>query len=115
MPSVRVCVRRAGTGCQPDYPVPEALHEDYGVPLTDGCHEVGESAVFARMWTNANVSVNCNNLSATIAMRDGRVWQSSPPTKLRPSSPTTTAHASELPPSSMFAYGGYGGRGFAID
>ena len=57
--------------------------------------------MFTRRWSKANVSVDCNALSAEIAMADGRVLSSSTPYQ-----PPATA--------SGLGSGGYGGRGFAI-
>ena len=59
-----------------DYHYPDELNEDFGVPLTEYCQEVASTAVFTRKWSKATVSVDCNTLSAKIAMADGRVLSS---------------------------------------
>ena len=84
-----------------DYAYPNEMNEDYGEPLTTDCEEIGMSEVFTRSWTNANVSLNCTDLSATIQMKDGRVLSSQ-------DSPDEPAERNSL------HGGGYGGRGNTI-
>ena len=59
--------------CTSFYPHPDELNEDFGEPLTDDCREVGDTEVFVRNWTKADVSVDCRDFSAEVRLHDGRV------------------------------------------
>ena len=51
-------------GCAAEYDFPDALKEGYGIPL-NSCTETSPGAgVFTRMWSKANVSVDCNSYSS---------------------------------------------------
>ena len=48
---------------------PAALDADYGAPVDAICAETAPgSGVFAREWSKASVSVDCNTLEGTIDM-----------------------------------------------
>ena len=49
---------------------PSELDYDYGSPLGH-CEEVGNSGVFRRKWTKAEVEVDCMRWAGTIRMTDG--------------------------------------------
>ena len=51
---------------------PAALDVDYGTPLDASCKEVGNGS-FAREWTRATVSYDCNAMRAEIKMKGSRV------------------------------------------
>ena len=59
-----------GCGKAGMYARPAALDIDYGDPVGD-CTEVGATEVFARQYSNANVSINCRSFTATIEMTFG--------------------------------------------
>ena len=49
------------------YPRPAELDVDYGVPLDADCREISAaSGVFTRKWSKADVSMDCNDYTATI-------------------------------------------------
>ena len=55
------------------YEWPELLDRDYGVPL-GACSETspGDSQVFAREWSKASVSLDCNTFEASIEMKQAK-------------------------------------------
>jgi hypothetical protein len=52
-----------------DYEFPAPLTFDYGVPL-EICSETvpGQSGIFTRQWSKANITVNCNTFDFDVAM-----------------------------------------------
>jgi hypothetical protein len=56
-------------GCNVEYEFPEPLTFDYGVP-TGVCQETvpGQSGIFIREWTKANITINCNTFDFDIVM-----------------------------------------------
>jgi len=51
--------------CGMHYAWPEELDADYGVPAGD-CAEVGETEVFQRRWSKADVSLDCRAFEGKI-------------------------------------------------
>lgn len=57
-------------GCGMQYARPEMLDMDFGDPIGD-CHEVGNTEVFTRPWSRANVSLDCKHFIGSIKMTAG--------------------------------------------
>ena len=61
----------AGCDCYPD--LCAGFERDHGAPSSKGYSETAPgSAVFARSWTKADVSLDCNTGTAVIAMKQSR-------------------------------------------
>ncbi len=59
-----------GCAAQDNYTQPLAFSEDYGVPPR-ACHPVaGKPGVYAREYSKANVTVDCNLWKGSIVMTD---------------------------------------------
>ena len=59
-----------GCGLKGLYDRPAEMDIDYGVPVGD-CGEVGNSGVFRREWSKANVSLDCGSFTGKIEMTAG--------------------------------------------
>ena len=59
-----------GCGMKGMYARPAALDVDYG-HATGDCSEVGNTEVFTRAYSNANVTMDCKRFTGTIEMTAG--------------------------------------------
>ena len=61
----------AWKGCSMQYPFPDALNADYGVPIDGLCSETAvNSGIFVREWSKASVRLDCGTYEATITMKN---------------------------------------------